>query len=141
MENMQGVECRKVKMATQPKEPTQVNVKHISTGDLQTLKKKDSFSYYSIPGVRRAKLLQRDIDMSNLGTSDMSRSCTSCPSRLQTSRANVSQSVARRSRISFECHPDLLEEDEDEISDSDAESDDEDDPLDALLASMCVKSS
>jgi len=76
-----------------------------------------------------------DVDMSNLATSEMSRSATSCPSRLQTARSNAQgQTVARRSRISFEVHPSLLEED-DVIGDSDVDSDDDndEDPLDLLM--------
>lgn len=143
-----GVEigqCQKVKME-QPaeKKETEIDVQHISEGDLQNLKARDPFSYYSIPGVRSAKMLLKDVDMSNLGTCGLGRGAMSCPSRMQSAQATqATTSVTRRSRITFEVYPDLLEEDEiDEASlvCSDTEDDDDlDDPLDALLARLTVQ--
>ena len=63
--------------------------------DLKSIQEQDSFMYYSIPGVRKAKVLMEDIDMTNL---------IGAPARAP----QVSQKVSRKSRISFECHPDLL---------------------------------
>ena len=69
-----------------------VDIKNIrSLDDLNSIQKQDPFMYYSIPEVRSAKMLMRDIDMSNLSPR--------------------SQKVSRSTCISFECHPDLLYED------------------------------
>ena len=77
-------------MENKPKKT--VDIKNItSLDDLNSIQKQDPFMYYSIPEVRSAKVLMRDIDMSNLSPR--------------------SQKVSRRTCISFECHPDLLFED------------------------------
>ena len=100
----------------QEKPKTEINIKDISADDLKSLKQKDPFLYYSIPGVRSAKLLLKDVDLSNLGAPIMSRSCVPCPSRMQTtSRGKAAQQeqtvVTHTSRITFECYPDVLLED------------------------------
>ena len=67
----------------------EVDIKNItSQDDLKSIQKQDPFMYYSIPEVRSARVLMRDIDMSNLSPR--------------------SQKVSRSTCISFECHPDLL---------------------------------
>ena len=69
-----------------PKETVDLNL--ISNlEDLKSIQEQDSFMYYSIPGVRKAKVLMEDIDMTNLIGAPV---------------------VSRKSRISFECHPDLF---------------------------------
>ena len=66
--------------------------------------------YYSIPAVRSAALLNKEVDMSKLDevSTVMKRNCTSCPSRIMTQEFATSCTVKRASRISFECHADLL---------------------------------
>ena len=91
--------------------------------DLKSLKQKDPFLYFSIPVVRTAALLNRDVDMSSLQGSQSSqrsrRSRASCPSRIEPTLPNTTK-VERRSCISFECYPDLLLEDFlDEMADDD----------------------
>ena len=74
-----------------------VDLNHISNlEDLKSIKEQDSFMYYSIPGVRKATVLMQDIDMTNL---------IGAPEQVA---PQVSQKVSRKSRVSFECHPDLL---------------------------------
>ena len=81
--------------------------------------------YYSIPAVRSATMLLKDVDTSNLGASLFNTS--SCPTRLHSHalQRNISQvqplKVAKRSSIlSVECHPDLLLEDmEDDLDEED----------------------
>lgn len=73
--------------------------KHLS------LKKKDAFSYYSIPAVRSAALLNKEVDLSKLNESTFKRSC---PSRTQTTSEVSPETVLRASRVSFECHIDQL---------------------------------
>ncbi|KAL7542145.1 hypothetical protein ACHAXR_011569 [Thalassiosira sp. AJA248-18] len=142
-------ECRTMKMKMQPKEPKKVSLERMSAQDLRSIKKHDSFLYYSIPGVRSAKMLLKDVDApEDLATCDeLTRNCISSPSRLQTLRGKaMTQTVTRSSCISFECHPDLhylddfSKEDFDAYNDcsddcSYASSDDDcsDDTLDGLL--------
>jgi hypothetical protein len=76
-----------------PKAPEkQITVKDLSSQDLGELKKNDPFLYYSIPQVRKAKFLQQD------------------QSSLQI-QGDGAQKVTRQSRLSFECHGDLLLDD------------------------------
>ncbi|KAL7536576.1 hypothetical protein ACHAXR_007250 [Thalassiosira sp. AJA248-18] len=93
-------------------EITEIDLRQVDADDFKSIQKQDPFMYYSIPGVRSATVLMKDIDTSNLGASSMSRTCVSHPSRLQTQdKASPSQKVTRSTCISFECHPDLLLED------------------------------
>jgi hypothetical protein len=87
-----------------------IDVKSLSAQDLNSLKKKDAFMYYSIPAGRSAALLNKEVDMSKLDevSTVMKRNCTSCPSRIMTQEFATSCTVERASRISFECHADLL---------------------------------
>ena len=74
-----------------------VDLRHItSLVDLKSIKKQDSFMYYSIPGVRKATVLMQDIDTANLGRA------------AQDEAPQASQKALRSTCISFECHPDLL---------------------------------
>jgi len=74
-----------------------IDIRHItSLDDLKSIKKQDSFMYYSIPGVRKATVLMQDIDTANLGRA------------AQDGAPQASQKALRSTCISFECHPDLL---------------------------------
>ena len=77
-------------------EQREVDISNISHEDLQALREKDAFLYYSIPSVRRDEL----------GFSDSSRS-----SRAASEETSASTTVKRCTRVSFECHTDLLMED------------------------------
>ena len=142
-----SVQTFKVKtIPTKPKR--EININDInSIDDLQSIKRQDPFMYYSIPGVRSAKMLMKkddnDIDTSTLGVSSLKmRTCsTPCPSRIpsntKTRRTGTvrrdstknddcwdgqqqsSHKIERRTCISFECYPDLLLEDEDLFDDDD----------------------
>ena len=78
-----------------------VDLRHITTlDDLKSIKKQDSFMYYSIPGARKATVRMQDIDMANLlGAPEHA---------VQDEAPQISQKVLRSTRVSFECHPDLL---------------------------------
>ena len=68
--------------------------------------------YFSIPAVKSARMLMREVDMSNLGGSALTRNCISCPSRLETvQHESLPQRVTRTTCVSVECHPDLLLDD------------------------------
>ena len=80
-----------------------LDLKYITNlDDLKSIQKQDPFMYYSIPEVRTAKMLMRDIDVTDLGVSGQAVQDG------QEEAPRVSQKVSRSSRISFECHPDLL---------------------------------
>lgn len=97
---------QQVTVPTDPWRPgKQVNIKNLSSADLLSLKKKDAFSYYSIPAVRSAALLNKEVDLSKLKESTFKRSC---PSRTQTTSEVSPETVLRASRVSFECHIDQL---------------------------------
>eukprot|EP00986_Skeletonema_menzelii_P012521 scaffold6934_cov125-Skeletonema_menzelii.AAC.1 len=76
----------------------------IKEEDLKTLKKQDPFLYFSIPAVRTAAHLSRDVDMSCLKGGVRSPNASS-PSKLKSA---PSTKVERKSCISFECHADLI---------------------------------
>ncbi len=95
-------------------DPKEVDVDNLSVEDLRSLKEQDPFLYYSIPGVRRAELHSQEVDMSKLLDDDRSGRRSSCrPARPEESEAATSSStkVKRCTRLSFECHTDVLLED------------------------------
>lgn len=137
-----SVQTFKVKtIPTKPKR--EININDInSIDDLQSIKRQDPFMYYSIPGVRSAKMLMKDdndIDTSNLGVSSLKmRTCTSRISSNTNTKTRrtvrrdstknddcwdqqqqSSDKIERSTCISFECYPDLLLEDEDLFDDDD----------------------
>ena len=133
----------KTNLPAETKPKKEINVKNLSTNDLKSIKKQDPFMYFSIPGVRSAKVLMREIDTSNLGASVMSRNCFSCPSRIQTVQSQdtttntVQQTVSRKSCISYECHPDLLFMDElDGMEEDEMEIDFDDSDLGSFVSSF-----
>ena len=107
-----------------------IDLKKIHVEDLKTIHKQDPFTYYSIPGVRSANMHLHDIDtFNNVGASVLNKKHFSCPSSLNAFQHTLntrsvsspsmlstlrhkssqrSQALRRSSRISFECHPDLL---------------------------------
>mmetsp|Transcript_15285 Transcript_15285/g.26095 ORF Transcript_15285/g.26095 Transcript_15285/m.26095 type:complete len:167 (-) Transcript_15285:151-651(-) len=113
-----GETTMKMKVRPRAEERVQISLSSKSADDLASIKKRDPFLYYSIPGVRKATMLMRDIDASNLGNSDVERSASS-PARMETALSNTkSQIVTRKSAISFECPlevhmEDLFSSDED----------------------------
>ena len=112
-----SISCYEVPTATADPIPTQVDVDNsISEKDLKSLKKRDPFLYYSIPGVRDATVrLKRTDDMHQIVQNGLRR-CQSCPESSKASSGTPRRSeplapvakVQRRTRLSFERHPDLL---------------------------------
>eukprot|EP00985_Skeletonema_marinoi_P029915 scaffold29627_cov80-Skeletonema_marinoi.AAC.2 len=100
--------------------PKEVNVNNsLSAQDLKSLKKRDPFLYYSIPGVRDATVrLEHDVDMHQIAQKGLKRHCQSCPAKLTSSISEPVAKVKRCTRVSFECHTDLLL-DLDDLSGSD----------------------
>ena len=115
---------------TQEPEPLEVDISNLTADDLQAMKEHDAFLYYSIPSVRRAQTLRlQDVDMSRLEQEDdlsmiqrqRRSSCSSSRIELTPSKTTVK----RQTRVSFECHTDLLMEDllgefEEQFSEEDA---------------------
>ena len=131
--NGQVGEVIRAKIETQPPEPKTIALKTVSIDDLKSIKKKDPFLYYSIPGVR-SKLLGKEVDVANLGRS--------CPSRLFTKSSSEAYqpvlTATRSKRISFECHPDLLFEDlSTEEGNEDDDFEEDEDVLDVMLERVC----
>ncbi|KAL7465241.1 hypothetical protein ACHAXS_005571 [Conticribra weissflogii] len=93
--------------------PDKIDITRLSPEDFENLRIADPFLYYSIPTIKSAELLLRDVDYSNLDKSSIRRNCISCPSRIESEGNNASLpfEVKRKSRISFECYSDLLLED------------------------------
>lgn len=89
-----------------------------SDDDLEMLKKRDPFLYYSIPAVRRAEFLNEVVGVTKILRSEMPRH-QSCPGRMMADDQPPGQrSILRRSRISFECHDSLTMENIDGLGDS-----------------------
>ena len=105
---MVGMSCDQTRRSIE-KKTEKVDLKNLSTSDLKSLKKNDPFMYYSIPSVRDASFFLEDIDIANIDKQSIRHNCTPCPSGIKTIKSMSSeQSISRKSRISFECHIDLL---------------------------------
>ena len=87
-----------------------VDTIHLSAQDLKTLKKQDPFLYYSLPSSLRRNTATADGAGRN---SDMDYMSSPLIGKSSTTK------VERRSCISFECHTDLVLEDE-LLNDNDA---------------------
>ncbi len=70
-------------------EPIEIDISALSAQDLQSLKQDDPFLYYSIPVVRKSAYNFEEPDVSRTSL----RGCST---------------VERRTRVSYECHSDLL---------------------------------
>ena len=73
------------------KPTAEIDLSQLSENDLSSLQQKDAFMYYSIPSVHKARLYLKDLDHSKLVA----------PTAI----------VSRKSRVSTECHMDVLLED------------------------------
>ena len=111
----------------------------LSAQDLTSLKKRDPFLYYSIPGILDATIrkIGHAVDMHQVAQNGLKRYCHSCPASISTSSTSESVAKVKRcTRVSFECHADLLI-DLDELSDDFADMDMEkalaDDPFESLF--------
>ena len=71
--------------------PQELNIDNLTDDDIEALHELDPFLYYSIPGIRQARVSLADRDDLNF---DVLR------------RSNTV--VKRKSRVSFECHIDVL---------------------------------
>ena len=112
----------------------------LSAQDLTSLKKRDPFLYYSIPGVRDATIrkMGHAVDIHQVAQNGLKRYCHSCPASISTSSC-TSEHVAKVKRctsVSFECPADLLidlDELSDDLADMDMEKSLADDPFESLF--------
>jgi len=79
----------------------ELDVREMRDEDLESLRTTDPFLYYSIPGVRAARVALRDIDYSDLNM--LSRRSTNQVSSSTQPQYSNDTKVVRRSCISFEC--------------------------------------
>jgi hypothetical protein len=99
--------------ALENKPKTIIDTSTLNEQDLELLKEQDPFLYFSIPAVHHAAVVRNsgdiDIDMSDLqgSRSKATSRRASCPSRIEQSW-KTNTKIERKSRISFECHTDLL---------------------------------
>lgn len=81
--------------------PTKViDTKNLNEQDLKTLKEYDPFLYYSIPFVRDAEVVRNGEVQFPLHDQDDEDG--------DDIQSSINTKVERKSRISYECHPDLL---------------------------------
>eukprot|EP00804_Cyclotella_cryptica_P021517 CCRYP_005826-RA/>CCRYP_005826-RA protein AED:0.00 eAED:0.00 QI:199/1/1/1/0/0/2/162/142 len=76
----------------------------VSSQDLALMKKSDPFLYFSIPAVRNAVFLNGDLDPSTVDI----LSGKDAESSLSEMKDNRTFTVKRKSRVSFECHVDVI---------------------------------
>ena len=80
-EILSGVAKASTAIRLAPADPTPVEVdvdKALSAQDLRSIKKRDPFLYYSIPGLREAAVRQKRVDMYELAQDGLRRDCASC---------------------------------------------------------------
>ncbi len=88
--------------------PREVKVnKSLSAQDLKSLKKSDPFLYYSIPGGRDASVRMGPVDVHQVAQNGLTELSKSYPASMQTT-SEPDVKVERCTRVSFECHTDLL---------------------------------
>ncbi len=95
------------KEAEESSQKKEIDTRYLNAQDLKTLKKQDPFLYYSLPSSVRRRNAGRNRDMDCMSSPLIGKSSTPTPTTKSTSTK-----VERRSCISFECHTDLLLEDE-----------------------------
>ena len=108
----------------------------VSSKDLARLKKRDPFSYFSIPEMMNAEFLNDDVDMDTPILNVLSRNEAGGP--LTNTKENQTFTLYRKSRVSSECHVNLIFEhmmhlNVSKFSDYDKKDDDDEDMLKAPM--------
>jgi len=114
----------------------QTTRKIVSSKDLIHLKKRDPFSYFSIPEMRNAEFLNYDDDMDALNHKVLSGK--EAGGRSTNAKENQTFTLYRKSRVSSECHVNLIFEhmmhlNVSKFSDYDKKDDDDEDMLKAPM--------
>ena len=87
-----------------------IDTSNLDEHDLERLKEEDPFLYYSIPAVWHVDIAHSG-HVDTRATSGSLNRRASCPDRIESSHHSKTTKVERKSRISFECHTDVLMED------------------------------
>lgn len=89
-----------------------LDLQELTQDEIKSLKTEDPFFYYSIPGVLAAKMTLKRVDYTSVQALCQGARHASSISEESKRRQTARTQVDRRSRVSFECHPSvLLEED------------------------------
>jgi hypothetical protein len=113
-----------------------INLRALGSTSVSSLKASDPFMYYSIPTLKNAAMLSKEVDLSSCQVRGLLEH-----SSMDINRSDEESSpLVRRTRISTECHPGLIfqqynMDDDDETDDED----DSDDFYDFLAAEVAVK--
>lgn len=111
--------------------PTQqMNIGDLKTSDVEALKAKDPFMYYSIPGTVRSAELRTEFDASSFGV----RTNTSGTTSKKQKRENKDCIITRKTRVSFEYADLLLENLIEDVEFAQSEVDDVQDSFLDMLA-------
>jgi hypothetical protein len=88
----------------------QINLSDLDSSDIASLKTKDPFMYYSIPGVRIASMLDKEIDWSTFDVSAPSSDHRNKKQKMTGSGPKEACIVVRKSQVSYECHPGIFDQ-------------------------------
>jgi hypothetical protein len=86
-----------------------IDISSLSSSEVDSLKEKDPFMYYSIPAVRKSAMRSQEVDHSILGGDASPSSDASSQEGSRKSR-KISQTITKKRRLSMEMHPDALME-------------------------------
>lgn len=102
-------ECMIVKTVLEAKVPKkEIDLKNTNQSDLKYIEEKDPFLFYSIPGVRSAKMRMQDVDLTSVVKQQGSKAPRPASVWGQPNKVSAAQKVRRLSCVSVECHPDVL---------------------------------
>lgn len=86
-----------------------VNISQMNEHDFKSLQQDDPFLFHSIPAVYEARIHDRKVDYSKIKTSVASASSNNASSSPSSSpQGSSSPIVTRRSRMSTECHMNMI---------------------------------
>lgn len=88
----------------------QINLSDLDSSDVTSLKTKDPFMYYSIPGVKMASMLDKEIDWSTFDVSAPSSDHQNKRQKITGSGPKEACIVVRKSQVSYECHPGIFDQ-------------------------------
>ncbi|KAL3780215.1 hypothetical protein HJC23_007539 [Cyclotella cryptica] len=108
----------------------QQSAKEVSFQDLALLKKEDPFLYHSIPSVRNAVLLNKDVELSSATSRHSDSELTGIVNQYFT--------VTRQSCLTAEFHSSKLMEDMIDLNSDDFDFDEDDEPEDDLYSFLIL---
>lgn len=88
------------------------DIRNLNESAVKSLRTIDPFTYFSIPGIRRASMYLQDIDHSNAeALCNPEVQSARNPSSQANKRPRPSTTITRRTRISYEAHQSAIMED------------------------------